>query len=77
MLFDLSEDEMETRDISSLKPEIFNDLKKLYTNWSKDLAEPLWTDPHIQNVKKEEQDVQNIRFKSLSKKEKENYEFNH
>ena len=77
MLFDLSEDEMETRDISSLKPEIFNDLEKLYTNWSKDLAEPLWTDPHIQNVKKEEQDVQNIRFKSLSKKEKENYEFNH
>ena len=77
MLFDLTEDEMETRDISSLKPELFNDLEKLYTNWSKDLAEPLWTDPHIQNVKKEEQNVQNIRFKSLSKKEKENYEFNH
>jgi len=77
MLFDLTEDEMETRDISSLKPELFDDLEKLYTNWSKDLAEPLWTDPHIQNVKKEEQDVQNIRFKSLSKKEKENYEFNH
>ena len=77
MLFDLSKDEMETRDISSIKPEIFNELETLYTNWNGNLAEPSWTDPHIQNVKKEEQDVQNIRFKSLSKKEKENYEFNH
>ena len=77
MLFDLSKDEMETHDISSLKPELFNELEKLYTNWNRDLAEPRWTDPHILNVRKEEQDVQNIRFKSLSKKEKENYEFNH
>lgn len=77
MLFDLSKDEMETYDISSIKPEIFNELETLYTNWNVNLAEPRWSDSHIQNVKKEEQGVQNIRFKSLSKKEKENYEFNH
>ena len=77
MLFDLSKDEMETHDISSLKPELFNELERLYTNWNRDLAEPRWTDPHILNVRKEEQDVQYIRFKSLPKREKENYEFNH
>jgi hypothetical protein len=73
MLFDLSNDEMETEDISAENPKIYKELKSLYNKWDKDLALPKWTDPHLQNVKKEEQNVQTIRYNSLSKNERENY----
>jgi arylsulfatase A-like enzyme len=73
MLFDLSNDEMETKDISLENPKIYKELKSFYNKWDKDLALPKWTDPHLQNVKKEEQNVQNIRYNSLSKKERENF----
>ena len=73
MLFDLSNDEMETKDISLENPKIYKKLKSLYNKWDKDLALPKWTDSHLQNVKKEEQNVQNIRHNSLSKKETENF----
>jgi hypothetical protein len=64
---------METKDISLENPKIYKELKSLYNKWDKDLALPKWTDPHLQNVKKEEQNVQNIRYNSLSKKERENF----
>ena len=70
MLFDLSKDEMETNDISLENPKIYKELELLYKNWNKDLAVPGWIDPHMQNVRKEEQNVQNIRNNSLSKKER-------
>jgi hypothetical protein len=73
MLFDLSNDEMETKDISLENPKIYKELKSLYNKWDKGLALPKWTDPHLQNVKKEEQNVQTIRYNSLSKNERENY----
>jgi len=72
MLFDLSKDEMELNDISLQKPEILQELQTRYQQWSNDLAAPKWTDAHMQNVRKEETNVQNIRIKSLSKKERGN-----
>ena len=64
---------MELKDISLQRPEILKELQTRYQQWNNDLAAPKWTDAHIQNVEKEERNVQNIRIKSLSKKERENY----
>jgi len=70
LLFDLSKDEMEINDISKEQPIIFEEMLRLYEKWDNTLDEPRWTDPHIENVKKEEADTQMFRLKSLSIKER-------
>ena len=72
LLFDLSKDEMEINDISKEQPIVFEEMLRLYEKWNNTLDEPSWTDPHIENVNKEEAQVQSIKLKSLSKKEREN-----
>lgn len=41
-LFDLAADIGETKDISKDKPEVFEELKKLYAEWDKQLVAPKW-----------------------------------
>ena len=70
MLFNLNKDQMEINDISEEEPEIFNELQTLYEKWDGKLEEARWSDPHIDNVKKEEKNLQDSRLKSLSEKER-------
>jgi hypothetical protein len=74
MLFDLEHDEMEIYDVAAEHPSVVAELLKLYENWDSELQPPLWTDPHIENVKKEEANTKQIRKKSLSKKEQQHYD---
>ena len=74
MLFDLEQDEMEVNDIATKHPAIVAQLLKLYENWNSELESPLWIDPHLKNVKKEEANTKHIRKKSLSKKEQQYYD---
>jgi len=74
MLFDLEQDRREIKDISSENPEVVAQLLNLYQSWNAELAAPRWTDPHMDNVKKEEANIRSYRRKSLSKKEQALYE---
>jgi hypothetical protein len=74
MLFDVEQDRQEIKDVSSDHPEVVAQLLTLYQSWNAELAAPRWTDPHLDNVKKEEANTRNYRRKSLSKKEKALYE---
>lgn len=74
MLFDLEQDHQEIHDISAENPEIVDEMITLYQSWNAGLAIPRWTDPHMDNVKKEEANTRNYRRKSLSKKEQPQYE---
>ena len=74
MLFDLEQDRQEIKDISSDHPEVVAQLLTLYQSWNAGLAAPRWTDPHLDNVKKEEANTRAYRRKSLSKKEQALYE---
>lgn len=64
-LFDLATDPRETRDLSREKPAIAASLQRLYEGWNAELATPLWTDPHAENVRKERNDVVGFREKAL------------
>ena len=74
MLFDLEQDHQEIHDISAENPEVVDEMITLYQSWNAGLAIPRWTDPHMDNVKKEEANTRNYRRKSLSKKEQPQYE---
>ena len=74
MLFDLEQDEMEIYDVAAEHPAVVAQLLKLYENWDSELQPPLWTDPHMENIKKEEANTKQIRKKSLSKKEQQHYD---
>ena len=74
MLFDLEQDHQEIHDISAENPEVVDEMITLYQSWNAGLAIPRWTDPHMDNVKKEEANTRNYRRKSLSKKEQDQYE---
>lgn len=69
MLFDLETDPFEHKDISSLHSEIVTQLKNEYKAWDAQMMEPLWDDPHVPNVIKEEEKLNDIK-KSASKGEK-------
>jgi arylsulfatase A-like enzyme len=68
-LFNLKVDEMEINDISSENPELFAEMGKLYQEWNNKLVMPLWTDPHLDNVKKEQKALLDTRTKSMSRTE--------
>ena len=74
MLFDLENDKMETNDISKSNPNIVSELSSLYSDWNSQLAIPLWSDPHIENIIKEENQYFTIRKKSLSKNEQKYFD---
>ncbi len=67
MLFDLAADLRETHDIAAAKPAIVKQLRALYKAWNAELAEPLWTDPHAENVEKERNRVMDQRRRALPK----------
>lgn len=74
MLFDLEKNSTEIEDISLENPKIVAQLLSLYNNWNSTLATPSWTDPHMENVKKEEANTRELRKKSLHKEEQKHYE---
>ncbi len=53
-LFDMVNDPLERVDLSTDKPQLKQTMTALYNKWDKQLIEPLWQDPHLANVKKEE-----------------------
>lgn len=61
LLFDLEKDPYEQTDLAAKEPKRVAELTKLYEKWSKGTVKAKWQDPHIANVKKEE----NARQKSL------------
>lgn len=65
MLFDLENDPREIHDLSGIKPAIVKQLEALYQSWNAELVEPLWTDPHADNVQKERTSVMDMRRRAL------------
>jgi arylsulfatase A-like enzyme len=55
LLFNLAADPGEQRDLSMEEPEMMDKLLDLYNHWEKDMVPPLWSDPHLENVRKEEE----------------------
>ena len=52
MLFDLKNDKREIFDIAGEKPELVKEMKRLYDQWDKEMAKPLWTtDGHVPKTK--------------------------
>jgi arylsulfatase A-like enzyme len=64
-LFNLSEDQNEKHDISEKNPAKLKELMEMYEKWNKEMEEPLWTDPHLENIEKEEKEYNQIRQKAL------------
>lgn len=54
MLFNLADDPYEMNDLSGQEPEKLEQLKGLYRDWEEDMVQSLWSDPHIENVRKAE-----------------------
>ena len=65
MLFDLGTDPREIHNLAAAKPAIVKQLNALYESWNSELAEPLWTDPHAENVQKERNSVREHRRRAL------------
>ncbi|WP_271784633.1 sulfatase [Aquimarina algiphila] len=53
-LFDLVNDPYEHHNLVSVMPEKLEELKKEYISWTKGTIAPKWSDPHAENVLKEE-----------------------
>ena len=64
MLFDLDEDPFEHHDIADQHHDVVANLIQAYKQWDGQLIKPLWEDPHIQNVEKEEKKLQDARKKA-------------
>ncbi len=64
-LFDLHEDLLERFDLASEQPEVVTRLQRAYDGWNAELAEPLWSDAHPENVAKEHESVIEARWKAL------------
>ncbi|WP_303317233.1 sulfatase-like hydrolase/transferase [Flavivirga abyssicola] len=58
LLFDIEKDPYEHNNIAANHPEIVDDLKRQYDAWDANNIVPLWSDPHIKNVIKEEKNRQ-------------------
>lgn len=52
-LYDLLADPEESTDISEKHPEVLKKLSEHYESWNKSNIDPLWSDPHKENVAKE------------------------
>ena len=61
MLFNLREDPYEHLDVAKNYPDVVEELQKAYIQWDGEMMQPLWDDPHIPNVEREERKVQNAR----------------
>jgi arylsulfatase A-like enzyme len=68
MLFDLCEDPGERHDLAAEKPELLNRLQRLIEAWDEDNRQPLWLDPHGENVPKEEANRTKIISRALPPK---------
>lgn len=71
-LFDLQEDLLERFDLASERSEVVTRLQRAYDDWNAELATPLWTDAHPENVAKEHQSVVDARWKALPPAERRN-----
>lgn len=60
LLFDLEADPWERNDLAEQRPELVQQLTRLYRNWDEEMMQPLWLDPHGANVRKEEAERQAI-----------------
>lgn len=65
-LFDLENDPYEHHNIYDMHPQVVEDLTQAYKNWDSEMMQPLWEDPHIPNVEREERKVQETRKKASS-----------
>ena len=70
LLFDLETDPYEHHDIYDANPEIVEDLVQSYKNWDAEMINPLWEDPHIPNVEREEKNLQTIRVRARAGEKK-------
>ena len=68
MLFDLRADPGERHDLAAQHPKRLARLTELIKNWDENNREPLWLDPHGENVPKEEAARMKIINKSLPPK---------
>ncbi len=60
LLFNLANDPYEMHDLAEEMPEKLAELKGLYAEWNKENIPMKWSDPHPENVRKEEQNRQSI-----------------
>lgn len=70
LLFDLSHDAGERTDLSSQHPKRAEDLTRMIEEWDRENMQPLWSDAHGVNVKKEEAERDLVIRKSLPPKRK-------
>lgn len=70
LLFNLEKDPLERYDISGENKQLVAQLEQEYKNWDSKNIDPLWFDPHAENVSKEEEKFQNERLKSLHSRER-------
>ena len=55
-LFDMEKDPLEHLNLAEELPGVVEELRVLYEDWNKGNTVPLWDDPHIENVEKQEMD---------------------
>jgi arylsulfatase A-like enzyme len=65
MLFDLASDIREMHNLAASRPADVRRLQQLYDAWNAELMDPLWSDPHGENVKKERDGVMEFRRRAL------------
>jgi len=53
-LFDMDKDPYEHTNLAAAKPDVLKELQGLYAQWRKGTIPGLWTDPHAENISKEE-----------------------
>lgn len=61
LLFDMVHDPLEQHDLATAMPEKVRELQALYERWAQQTVPPKWSDPHIENVHKEELKRQALR----------------
>ena len=68
LLFDLEKDPLERYDISDANPKTIALLENKYKEWDANNITPQWTDPHAENVLKEEKNLKAELLKSQRNK---------
>lgn len=66
MLFDMASDPYEQNNLTESLPEKAKQLKELYQQWDQENIVPLWIDPHIPNVEKQENTRQHFRKRAAA-----------
>lgn len=59
-LFDMDSDPYEHTNLAEELPDVTSELQALYDQWNQDNLDPLWDDPHIPNVEKQENEKRKI-----------------